>query len=152
MRERFYERSRDAAGPLLHRYVFGSTTDGAWAVDHIEVARLNETHTVDRPAGTVYSCPIGTVHTVAPLTDEFVATLVVQGPDIRAYADVYAPPGRCPRAYESPISPAELAADLVAFERALDPAGRSDTLSPVSDHVPWAFLDAAIEDNSGAIR
>ncbi|MBL8928468.1 MAG: hypothetical protein JNM77_19895 [Pseudonocardia sp.] len=134
IRERFYERSAGfgpAAGPY-HRYLFGADTADAWYVEPVERTWLTETQSLDRPKGTVYVCPLGTVHTVSPLGGGFAATVVVQGPHITGPVPVYTLVGSYPRAYERPISAAELHTDLRAFEGALGQLIEAETLSPAA--------------------
>jgi hypothetical protein len=155
MHERFYTQSADAPDPAArpyYRYLFDATEASAWYVEPVERVWLTETHPLDRLKGTVYACPLDTVHTIGPRGNGFVATVVVQGPHVRKRVPVYAPAERCPKAYEGPIAAAELNTELVALERALDPSHTAETLSLAAYHVPWSIPDAAFEDNRGAVK
>ena len=61
----------------------------------------------------MYTCSPHTIHTVVPRGDGFVATVVVQGPNLVPCVPVYVSDGRCPIAYERRVSADELSADLV---------------------------------------
>jgi hypothetical protein len=79
---------------------------------------LVPTATAVRDAGTVYDCPAGTVHTVAPLGSGLMATAVLQGPAASDGAAVYVRTGVLPEHREDPLTAADLL-DLVETVQAL---------------------------------
>jgi hypothetical protein len=71
-------------------------------------ASLRVRQVVHRPAGTVYTCALDALHTVAPAGDELVATLVLQGPALIPSAPVFVRTDRGPELAPRPIPPDEL--------------------------------------------
>jgi hypothetical protein len=63
---------------------------------------------VRRPEGSVYICPLDVLHTVAPVGNGMVATVVVQSPPRIGSAPVYLRSDRGPEPPPRPISPARL--------------------------------------------
>lgn len=69
---------------------------------------------MQRPAGTVYTCALENLHTVAPIGDGLVATVVLQGPARIPSAPVFVRADRGPEPAPRPIPPAELS-DLLGL-------------------------------------
>jgi hypothetical protein len=97
----------DSRGMTYTRYAYGRA-DGASYLRREGPSRLRETSVFKREPGHVYSCPPDVLHTVAPIGDGLVATVVLQGPLLEKSTVVYRCPERNGAALQDPISEQEL--------------------------------------------
>lgn len=125
MSETHFLRS-DRADPdasLFESYDYGREA-GAGCLRSRGPAWLRTCEPVIRPTGSVYSCGRDVLHTVAPVGDDLVATVVLQGPVVADSARVYRRPGQNSDAVERPITPDELDALFGAVDAAVGARGR----------------------------
>jgi hypothetical protein len=118
----------DARGMTYTRYAYGRE-DGVSYLRRTGQSRLRETSVLHRKPGHVYSCPPEALHTVAPIGDGLVATVVLQGPLLDKPTVVYRCPKRNGAALQHSISEQELDQLFAEVE------GRIAAPSPVSH---WA--------------
>jgi hypothetical protein len=97
----------DSCGLLYERFAYGRE-NGISYLRPEGRSRLLETSVLHRKLGHVYSCPPDVLHTVAPVGDGLVATVVLQGPLQEKPAVVYRCPARSDVALQEPISEEEL--------------------------------------------
>ena len=122
----------DSRGMPYARYAYGRK-DG---VSHLRpeggTSRLLETSVLHRKPGHVYSCPPDVLHTVAPVGDGLVATVVLQGPLLEKPTVVYRCPERTSAALQDSISARELDHLFAEVERGIAAP------SPVGHWIEWA--------------
>lgn len=110
----FEEMSRGSTANTVDyvRYEYGRDA-GAGVLRDAGPARLRLSGTVRRGPGEVYVCPRSTIHTVRPVGDGFLATVMLQGPAEPGVVPVFSRRGRPDRPREEPISAKRLRALLV---------------------------------------
>jgi hypothetical protein len=121
----------DSRGMSYTRYAYGRE-DGVSYLRPEGRSRLRETLRLRREPGHVYSCPPDVLHTVAPIGNGLVATVVLQGPLLKKPAVVYRCPERSGAALQGSISVEELDQLFAEVE------GRIAARSPVSHWAEWA--------------
>jgi hypothetical protein len=84
------------------------------------VTSLRPDWTYERGARSIYGCSYTTIHTVAPIGHDVVATVVMQGPAVADSTAVYRPFGQAPfPTLQRPIPPIPLAGLFSAVDAAL---------------------------------
>jgi hypothetical protein len=120
MTEAFFELSDptvdDARGYDLYRY---GRTSATRSLRPSEWVWLREHDRLERPTGSVYTCPRRVVHTVEPIGAGDVLTVVLQGPVVADDVPVYVRHRECPRAGERAMSIDELRRDLGTIDALL---------------------------------
>lgn len=101
IQERRFEVVADAdpRGMTYTRFAYGREDGVSFLRPEGGSSRLRETSVLDRELGHVYSCPPDVLHTVAPVGDKLVATVVLQGPLLDKPTVVY----RCPERTGAPL-------------------------------------------------
>ncbi len=89
-------------------YDYGRDATGTGYLKHRGEAWLRRGEPRIRRPGTVYRCPRHVLHTVAPVSDDLVVTVVLQGPVVEESAPVYRLPGQSGDTGERPIGVDEL--------------------------------------------
>jgi hypothetical protein len=98
----------DPRGMTYTRYSYGREDGVSYLRPEGGPSRLRETSVLHRERGHVYSCPPDVLHTVAPVGDGLVATVVLQGPLLEKSTVVYRCPERNGAALQDSISEQEL--------------------------------------------
>jgi hypothetical protein len=110
-------------------------------------ASLRVRQVVRRPAGTVYTCALDALHTVAPVGDGLVATLVLQGPAVIPSAPVFVRTDRAPEPAPRPIPQDELCELLHLVQSAI--AEEQDVKPPSAPGDPHRDAPAVSPGRSG---
>lgn len=97
----------DEVGDPYVRFIYGRRS-GASFLEPTEIVSLRPDVNLIRTPGHVYGCSLDVIHTVAPIGNGLVATVVVQGPVKANSAQVYRRPGQSGEDRRSPIPAAEL--------------------------------------------
>ena len=90
-----------------------------------------------RDEGHVYGCPNDIVHTVVPIGDDLLATLVLQGPTRADSTMVYRQAGRLCTTAQRPISAPELAELFGVVDTAITTSAAHKPSSSRLQPVPW---------------
>jgi hypothetical protein len=109
IQERRYEVVADdeSSGMSYTRCTYGRE-NGVEYLRQEGQSRLRETSVLERMPGHVYSCPPDVLHTVAPVGTGLVATVVLQGPQLKESAVVYCCPARSSADLQESITAKEL--------------------------------------------
>jgi hypothetical protein len=122
----------DARGMMYTRHAYGREDGVSYLRPEGGSSRLHETSVLHRKPGHVYSCPPDVLHTVSPIGDGLVATVVLQGPVLEKSTVVYRCPERTGAALQDSITEEELDRLFAEVE------GRIAAPSPVGHWVEWA--------------
>ena len=90
-----------------------------------------------RIGGTVYGCPNEVVHTVVPIGDDLLATVVFQGPTRADSTTVYRQAGKLCTTAQRPITVTELVELLGLVDTAVAAGGSHNPSSGGGQAVPW---------------
>jgi hypothetical protein len=117
-----YYNATDPGGDgarMYARYEYGRGADGEGYLEPLGDAWLRESTTFERRNGAIYDCRPPVLHTVAPLGDDLLVTVVIQGPVTERSAPVYSLPRRPHEVVQDPIPVPHLARLFEQVEQAL---------------------------------